>query len=1151
MSKRCEKKSRPCRRNPQSGSRRPSSQGMSLDFNPLEDRRMLATFTVTNITDGAVAAAGDLPGSLRQAIFDANANPGEDTIQFDSGVFTGGTDSLVLLTAGELEITDSLNIDGATGAEVTISAGFDSRVLNFNVAAGDLTLRSINVTEGGAIGYEGAIGGGISTESGSLTLIDSTVSDNRGYLGGGIYTDSGSVTLTNSVVSENLGLLGGGIFTRSGQVTLTNSTVSENEVRGAYFVGGAGGGIHAGDGDLTLLNSTVSGNAALSDNSGGGGIFKIGGSITLVNSTVSNNRSITGGYFGSAGSGGIVASVSEATVINSTITENLSFAFNGDSSAGGISLSGTTVTIQNSIIAGNSSDRAEADFAVIGTNVLIEHTLIGATDQAIVGTNNLIGSIGDPIDPLLGPLSFNGGPTQTHGLRPNSPAVDAGSSTELTDQRGFARPIDSPVTANAAGGNGADIGAVERQTSEPLSDPPVVAAFVRDEGGVLERPDLLSSLAVTFNVDVDIEAGDLVIRDAPAGGAEIDISGSGFSYDAPTRTATWDLSGLSLEPAFYGFTVSDNVRSTASNEILDGDADGIPGGVFTETVYVALPGDANLDGEVDVLNDGFALIANLGTTGGASWAQGDFNDDENVDVLGDAFILVAHLGQSVLPADPVPTFIVSNNLDGPVAAAGDLPGSLRQAIFDANASLGEEAIEFQADSFTGGANNLIRLTDGELEITDSLIIDGSGVGGVTITGDADGNDIVDAANITNASATLSSSGSLLDDNSRVLNFSAMTGDLTIEGLTITGGRAASGGGNGGGIFSSGGTLTLTDSAVVGNVAANGSGGASGLMTGGSGRSGGDGGGIFAEGTNVVLTNSTVAENAAGRGGGGSFGVISGGRGGAGGSGGGLFVADGSLTLISSTVSGNASGNGGAGSYGYFSGGNGASGGDGGGIFADNATVSIYNSTISNNVSGGGGRGGTGNDDSGNPGGAGDGGGIAVFSSTAISIQNSIVANNSIADGTANDLDQAGGTLTINHSLIGVTDGLTISGNVGNLTGTAASPLDPLLGPLSDNGGPTLTHALLPGSPAIDAGENSLAVDQAGATLTTDQRGFDRFFDGLNSGTAIVDIGAFELDAPSNPPSTATARASESLSLAGSVKLDAAFESGDLLEDALF
>ena len=124
-------------------------------------------------------------------------------------------------------------------------------------------------------------------------------------------------------------------------MTLTNSTVSENEVRGAYFVGGAGGGIHAGDGDLTLLNSTVSGNAALSDNSGGGGIFKIGGSITLVNSTVSNNRSITGGYFGSAGSGGIVASVSEATVINSTITENLSFAFNGDSSAGGISLSGT------------------------------------------------------------------------------------------------------------------------------------------------------------------------------------------------------------------------------------------------------------------------------------------------------------------------------------------------------------------------------------------------------------------------------------------------------------------------------------------------------------------------------------------------------------------------------------------------------------------------------------------------------------------------------------------------------------------------------------------------------------------------------------------------------------------------------------------
>ena len=135
-----------------------------LSFQSLEDRRMLATFSVTSSGDGPVSTAGDLPGSLRQAIFDANANPGDDTIEFDSSVFTGGNASLVRLTQGELEITDSLTIDGSTGVDVTITGdanGDDvvlaggitdvdaseadllddnSRVLNLSSTSGDLTL---------------------------------------------------------------------------------------------------------------------------------------------------------------------------------------------------------------------------------------------------------------------------------------------------------------------------------------------------------------------------------------------------------------------------------------------------------------------------------------------------------------------------------------------------------------------------------------------------------------------------------------------------------------------------------------------------------------------------------------------------------------------------------------------------------------------------------------------------------------------------------------------------------------------------------------------------------------------------------------------------------------------------------------------------
>ena len=78
---------------------------------------------------------------------------------------------------------------------------------------------------------------------------------------------------------------------------------------------------------------------------------------------------------------------------------------------------------------------------------------------------------------------------------------------------------------------------------------------------------------------------------------------------------------------------------------MDGDG---AGGAFIEPVYVAIPGDANLDGEVDVIDDAFALVAGLGTTSGAAWAQGDFNGDGEVDVINDAFILVANLGTSVV-----------------------------------------------------------------------------------------------------------------------------------------------------------------------------------------------------------------------------------------------------------------------------------------------------------------------------------------------------------------------------------------------------------------------------------------------------------------------------------------------------------------------
>ncbi|MCA9099889.1 MAG: hypothetical protein KDA63_01985, partial [Planctomycetales bacterium] len=88
--------------------------------------------------------------------------------------------------------------------------------------------------------------------------------------------------------------------------------------------------------------------------------------------------------------------------------------------------------------------------------------------------------------------------------------------------------------------------------------------------------------------------------------------------------------------------------------------------------------------------------------------------------------------------------------------------------------------------------------------------------------------------------------------------------------------------------------------------------------------------------------------------------------------------------------------------------------------------------------------------------------------------------------------------------IGDGSGATVTDGGGNLIGTAEAPIDPLLGPLADNGGPTLTHALLPGSPAVDAGNPDFSSPPA-----TDQRGYYRVIDGNGNHSPRIDIGAFE------------------------------------------
>ena len=275
-------------------------------------------------------------------------------------------------------------------------------------------------------------------------------------------------------------------------------------------------------------------------------------------------------------------------------------------------------------------------------------------------------------------------------------------------------------------------------------------------------------------------------------------------------------------------------------------------------------------------------------------------------------------------------------------------------------------------------------------------------------------------------------------------------------------------------------------------------------TGGGGGAGSCGAGIYASG-NLMLTGTTVSSNACGNGGAGGAGEgwapgLGGlaGSGGAGGFGGGIFALL-ELSLTNCTVSDNTGGNGGRGGnavYFYDHPGNGGPGGKGGGVYRASGTNTgaLASCSIARNLAGGPGApapGGQGGEN-------GTGGGVWTALSGVppplplpFQFLNTIIALNS---GAAPDV--YGNFNSLGHNLIGATNGAIGSWRANDWVGSSASPLDPRIGPLADNGGTTLTLALLPGSPAIDAGTGT-------GVPPTDQREFPR-----PAGLA-VDIGAFE------------------------------------------
>src|SRR5262245_41836428 len=281
---------------------RPTRRGQravaaQLSVEPLEDRTVPSTFTVRNLADSG-------PGSLRQAILDANDRPGADTIRFAPAA----SDGTIALTSGQLSITDDLIIDGPGANALAVSGNDASRV--FRISSGvSVTIDDLTITHGRADN-----GGGIWNAGGNLTLIRVVVSDNQalgapgsGAQGGGVFNQGGTVTVTLSTVGDNVvvgGLRlnatptpgqGGGIANDVGATLIVaQSTFSDNRAiggAGAPGVAGSNGngaGIwNGGDSSLTVSHSTISGNQAVggSGGAGGAGGQGNGGALHNQNST--------------------------------------------------------------------------------------------------------------------------------------------------------------------------------------------------------------------------------------------------------------------------------------------------------------------------------------------------------------------------------------------------------------------------------------------------------------------------------------------------------------------------------------------------------------------------------------------------------------------------------------------------------------------------------------------------------------------------------------------------------------------------------------------------------------------------------------------------------------------------------------------------
>ncbi len=486
--------------------------------------------------DGICAAAlGEC--TLRAAIIEANALPGDDIITLPEGIYVltiPGINEDASAT-GDLDITSSLTINGAGVASTIIDgngSALNDRVVHV-IGSITVTISGLSISGGRATTGPGGFpsGGGILND-GTLTLASSTIISNTSIAsgiitsyGGGIWNmgaltvaystfsgnsadyggasgNGGMLTVISSTFSDNNGgNTGGGIYNNgAGTLIVTHSTFSGN-------IAGAGGGI-ANNGTLTVTHSTFSDNEA----GGGAGMYN-NGTLTVINSTFSDNTADSGGGLVNIGM------AANLTVIHSTFSGNSAF-YNG----GGIwnASSITATTLYNTIIANSQS----------GGNCVGEITNGGGNlswpDTTCPGQNT---------NPRLGPLANNGGQTETHALLLGSAAIDVAEDDNCpaTDQRDITRPQGTHCDIGAYEIVVADLAVAKTDSPDPVKRGSSLTynVVVRNNG-----PSSAAGILLTDTLPTGVEFGSALPGQGSCTGTSIIICSLGALSASSATTVT-------------------------------------------------------------------------------------------------------------------------------------------------------------------------------------------------------------------------------------------------------------------------------------------------------------------------------------------------------------------------------------------------------------------------------------------------------------------------------------------------------------------------------------------------------------------------------------------------------------------------------------